>query len=133
MAAPVLIDSDVLIWLARGHPGAARRLSTVRPWQISIVTYMELAQGCRSKIELQRLKEGLAARATELHPLTPSISGRAAELIDSLALSHGMRLADALIAATAIEHRLTLLSANTRHFAPVSGLGLHAFDPAEIS
>jgi len=125
----MLIDSDVLVWLTRGHAGAARRLQELTPWRISVVTYMELAQGCRDKTELARLKKGLAARQTEVLQITPAVSQRAAELIDALALSHGMRLADALIAATAIEHAETLLSANVKHFGAVSGLLLEAFAP----
>ncbi len=50
-------------------------------------------------------------------------------MIDTLALSNGMRLADALIGATAIEHGLTLLSANAKHFSAVKGLRLNAFLP----
>ena len=129
MSTSLLIDSDVLIWLTRGHLGAAQRLQGISPWHISVVTYMELAQGCRDKTELVRLKKGLAARNTEVLPLTPAISGRAADLIDSLALSHGMRLADALIASTAIKHERTLLSANAKHFGAVGGLQLEAFMP----
>ncbi len=90
-ALPVLIDSDVLIWLTRGHVGAAQRLGQISNWRISAVTYMELAQGCRDR----------------------------AELVDLLALSHGMRLADALIGATAIKHSATLITANTRHFGAI--------------
>lgn len=70
----MLIDSDVLVWLTRGHPGAA-------------------------------------------------------ELIDALALSHGMRLADALIGATAIELKATLITANVKHFSSVEGLTIEAFAP----
>ncbi len=125
----MLIDSDVLVWLTRGHVGAARRLHELSPWRISVVTYIELAQGCRDKTELARLKKGLAARQTEVLQVTPTISQQAAELVDALALSHGMRLADALIAATAIEHGLTLISANVKHFGAVSGLMIEAFAP----
>jgi predicted nucleic acid-binding protein len=125
----MLIDSDVLVWLTRGHPGAAQRLNEIHPWRISVVTYIELAQGCRDKVELARLKKGLAAHDTEVLPLTPAISQRAADLIDTLALSRGMRLADALIGATAIEHGLTLLTANVKHFAAAEGLQLEAFTP----
>ncbi len=78
------------------------------------MTYIELAQGCRDKAELARLKKGLAARQTEILPITPAISQSAADLIDTLALSHGMRLVDALIGATAIEHGLTLITANVK-------------------
>ena len=125
----MLIDSDVLVWLTRGHLGAAQRLHALNPWRISAVTYIELAQGCRDKAELARLKKGLATRNTEIVPITPAISERAAELIDSLALSHGLRLADALIGATAIEHKATLFTANVKHFAAVEGLTIAAFEP----
>jgi predicted nucleic acid-binding protein len=127
--AGLLIDSDVLVWLTRGHAGAARRLNALNPWRISVVTYIELAQGCRDGAELVRLKKGLAARRTELVPITPVISDRAVELIDRLALSHGLRLADALIGATAIALGATLISANARHFAAVDGLALEVFEP----
>ncbi len=125
----MLIDSDVLVWLTRGHPGAAERLHALPAWRISAVTYIELAQGCRDKAELARLKKGLAARGTEIVPITPAISQRAAELIDSLALSHGMRLADAFIGATAIEHKATLITANVKHFSAIDGLTIEAFAP----
>jgi predicted nucleic acid-binding protein len=125
----MLIDSDVLVWLTRGHVGAAQRLQQVNPLRISVVTYIELAQGCRDKVELARLKKGLAARRTEVIQVTPAISQRAAELVDALALSHGMRLADALIGATAIEHGLTLITANAKHFGAISGLNIEAFLP----
>ena len=124
-----LIDSDVLVWLTRGHVGAARRLHALHPWRISTVTYIELAQGCRDKLELTRLKKGLAARMTEIVPLTPTIGERAAELIDDLSLSHGLKLADALIGATVIEHRATLITGNVKHFSAVPGLDIEAFTP----
>jgi hypothetical protein len=125
----MLIDSDVLIWMLRGHPAAARRLSLLRPWQLSVVAYVELAQGCRDKAELAVLKQGLARHQAEILPLTPAISQRAADLIDALALSQGLRLADALIAATALELQMPLLTANVRHFGAVPGLLLEAFVP----
>ena len=125
----MLIDSDVLVWLTRGHVGAARRLHALEAWRISAVTYIELAQGCRDKADLARLKKGLAARHTEIVPITPPISARAADLIDSLALSHGLRLADALIGATAIELGATLVTANVKHFTAVKGLNIEAFEP----
>ena len=129
MKSPVLIDSDVLVWLTRGHVAAAERLHAIDVWRISAVTYIELAQGCRDKADLARLKKGLAARNAEIVPITPAISQRAAELIDALALSHGMRLADALIGATAIEIKATLITANVKHFGAVEGLAIEVFKP----
>jgi len=122
------IDSDVLVWPTRGHPGAGARLRAIRPWRISTVTCIELAQGCRDKAELARLKKGLTARRAEIVPITPAISERAATLVDILALSHGMRLADALIGTTATGHQATLLTAKLKHFSAVDGLDIEVFE-----
>ena len=123
----MLIDSDVLVLHTRGNVAAAQRLNAIEQWQISGVTDMELAQGCSDKSDLERLKKGLAARQVRVLQITPAISQRAANLIDALALSHGMRVADALIAATAIEHRMPLLTANLKHFSPITDLNVEAF------
>lgn len=123
----ILIDSDVLIWDTRGHPQAKARLAQINPWRASAITYMELAQGCRDNAELRRLKRGLALQQTEIMPLTTEISQRAMRLIDAYALSAGLRLADALIAATAIEHQLILLTGNTKHFTNIASLNIEAF------
>lgn len=34
----MLIDTDVLIWMTRGHAGAASRLQAIQAWRISAVT-----------------------------------------------------------------------------------------------
>ena len=52
-----------------------------------------------------------------------------AELIDELALSHGVRLADALIGATALELKATLITANLKHFGAMRGLDIEGFAP----
>jgi hypothetical protein len=125
----MLIDTDVLIWMTRGHAGAASRLQALTPWRISAVTYMELAQGCRDKQELARVKKGLAASQTEILPINAAITERAMQLVDAYALSHGMQLADALIAATALEHGATILTSNAKHFNAVDGLAVEVFVP----
>lgn len=126
----ILIDSDILIWLTRGHVGAKTRLAKIaNPWQISTITYLELAQGCRNKDELQRAKRGLKFQQTQILPLTPTISERAIALIDEHALADGLQLADALIAATALEHNFTLLTGNTKHFISIGKLMIERFEP----
>ena len=125
----MLIDTDVLVWMIRGHAGAAARLQALNPWRISAVTYMELAQGCRDKQELARVKKGLAVGQAEILPLSAAISDRAMQLVDAYALSHGLQLGDALIAATALEHGATVLTSNAKHFSAVDGLPVEVFVP----
>ena len=125
----MLIDTDVLIWMTRGHIGATTKLQKIVPWRISAVTYMELAQGCRNKEELNRIKKGVVMCQTEILPLNVAISDRAIQLIDAYALSHSLQLGDALIAATALEYGLTILTANSKHFSPIVGLRIEAFVP----
>jgi predicted nucleic acid-binding protein len=123
----MLIDSDVLIWFLRGQPQATLRLALLKQWQISIATYMEVAQGCHTKAELHRTKKGFTERNTIIHPLTSAIGDRAANLIDIYAQSHGLRMADAIIAATAIELDLTLITANVKHFKQIPELSIEPF------
>lgn len=125
----MLVDSDVLIWYLRGHEGAARFLDGLSELKLSVVTYMELVQGCRNRQELERLKKDMNRRQAVILPITAAISERAAGLVEIHCLGDGLLLADALIAATAIEHALTLASANTKHFRPIQGLDLQAFEP----
>jgi len=127
----MLIDTDVLIWMTRGHAGAAARLQAMTPWRISAVTYMELAQGCRNRQELERVKKGLALCQTGIVPVSTAISDRAMQLIDAYALSHGVQLGDALIAATALEHGLTVFTANAKHFGAIDGLRIEVFVPGQ--
>lgn len=61
-----------------------------------------------------------------------AISDRSMQLIDSYALSHSMQLGDALIAATALEHGLTVLTANTKHFSPISEPSIEVFVPSSL-
>ncbi len=76
-----------------------------------------------------RVKKGLAISRTEILPLNTAISERAMHLVEIYALSHGMQLADALIAATALEHGATVLTSNAKHFKAVNGLLVEVFVP----
>lgn len=70
---------------------------------------MELVQGMRNARELKQLQRDLRLWRATLLPISEGISQRAAALVEKHYLSHHLQLADALIAATAIEHRLERL------------------------
>ena len=67
-------------------------------------------------------------RQAERLPLTPAITERAVALMEALALSHGLQMGDALIAATALEHRMAVLTGNAKHFSPIEGLRVERFE-----
>ncbi|MEA3290843.1 MAG: PIN domain-containing protein, partial [Pseudomonadota bacterium] len=62
-------------------------------------------------------------------PLTENIGHRALIYVEEYALSSNMRAGDAIIAATAIENNMTLVSSNVKHFKVVKELRLKAFKP----
>ena len=131
-AKGVLIDSDVLIWLMRGNTAATAVINTLgakRDWYISAVSYMELAQGCRNRNELKSVQKAFKSGANDVLPITQNISEMACSLVEKYSLSHSVHLADALIAATAMQHNLPLLSGNSKHFSAIAGLELRIFKP----
>lgn len=95
------------------------------------MTYMELVQGVRSKEELRLLRLTIQRNGWRILPLTENIGQRATIYLENYALSDGMRLADALIAASAVESGSVLLTGNERHYKCVPGLTLDRYQPTE--
>ena len=125
----MLVDTDVLIWHLRGYPQATRRLDELGALTLSAISWFEVLQGMRNRAELAAVKKMLDKRSARLLPVTEAITLRATELMELLTLSHGLQMGDALIAATAIEHQLPVLTANVKHFGAVQGLGVEVFVP----
>jgi predicted nucleic acid-binding protein len=125
----MLVDTDILIWYMRGHEGAARLVESLPSFCISAVTYMELVQGMRDRRELAALRSALRSWRASVLPVTEAVSGRAVAYVEAHFLSHSLRLADALVAATAVENGLELATANRKHYHAVRELTLRAFTP----
>lgn len=124
-----LIDTDVIIWNMRGNRRAAQLLDGAPGLGLSAVTYMELVQGMRNKGELQRLRQALHHWRARVLPVSEAISARAVFLVEEYALSHSMQMAVALIAATAIDHGESLVTANDRHYRHIPDLEIVLFRP----
>ncbi|MBW4484224.1 MAG: type II toxin-antitoxin system VapC family toxin [Tildeniella torsiva UHER 1998/13D] len=123
--ASVLVDTDILIDVANKDANAITRLkreSQTAQLAVSSITAMELVVGCRNKAEQQTLEQFLAK--FQILPLSSEISERATVLLTTYYLSHGLLIADALIAATAIAHNVPLLSKNQRDFRFIQELTL---------
>jgi predicted nucleic acid-binding protein len=106
-----LLDTDVLIDHLRGY----RQLDLVDPaWKISVVTRCELFAGRNT--DEQRLRRTLD-QIDEL-----SVDRLIAESAGRIRRTAQLGIPDALIAATALEHDLPLMTRNVRHFERVAGL-----------
>ncbi|PIP02973.1 MAG: VapC toxin family PIN domain ribonuclease [Zetaproteobacteria bacterium CG12_big_fil_rev_8_21_14_0_65_54_13] len=125
----VLIDTDVIIWHMRGHEKARKIIYELEKPAVSIITQMELVQGLRSKQEQVALHRFIEQLSFAVLPVSEVISQRALFLMEEWRLSHQMLMADALIAATAIEYGLTLLSGNEKHYRFLTMLRLKKFRP----
>lgn len=120
---PFLIDSNVLIDVSRGNAAAIKYVDALpEPWSISQVTAMELIVGTRDKRELATIDGFLAMYPVV--PLSDSIGARAYQLLKTYAKSHGLHVFDSLVAATAIEKALTLVTLNRKHYQMIEGLPL---------
>jgi len=125
----MLFDTDVLIRVLRGNAKAAKAVDAAATRAVSTVTYMELLQGARDKRELKAIRSFLTDLQFHVLPLTENIGHRASIYMEQYGLSVAISMADALVAAAAVEAGQTLCTANRKHYRPIKDLGLKLFRP----
>ncbi len=125
----MLIDTDVLIWYLRGNEKACHVIEEANNFQISVVTYMELVQGMRSKKELGQLRRALKIWNTKILYISEEISIKAMFYVEEYFLSHSLQLADALIGATAIAYSSPILTGNDKHYKMLKDVSITLFRP----
>lgn len=113
--ANVLVDTDVLVDHLRGHQAFAVGRDIVH---VSVVTRAELFAGhatdeSRVSMLLEPFRE---------IPIDRAVAERAGRI----RRASSILMPDALIAGTALEHGLTLITRNRGHFEGVKGLRLRA-------
>lgn len=90
---------------------------------ISSITKMELLLGATNKADLNAINKKLNRFSVLL--INEAINLRAINLVHAYRLSHGLALADSMIAATAIQAELELFTYNTKDFRFISKLDLY--------
>jgi predicted nucleic acid-binding protein len=124
---PFLIDSNILIDISRGNANAIKYVDGLaEPWALSQVTAMELIVGARDKRDLATI-DGFLSLYTVV-PLSDSIGAGAYRLLKTYAKSHGLHVFDSLVAATALEKALVLVTPNRKHYQMIKGLKLEVPD-----
>jgi hypothetical protein len=126
----VIFDTDVLIWFLRGDRRAAELIESEPDREASIISLMELIQGARSRGEIRIIRHFFRENRVRVLPVNESVSHAAASLMEEHAMSTGLQVADALIAATAREAGAAFTTGNVKHFRVIPGLDLRTFKPA---
>ncbi len=112
----MIIDTDILVDYFRGKKQAKEQLINIEKRSISMVTQFELFQGARDKKELNLLKQFIREWSFKIYSIDETISFGTLFLLEKYSLSHGLKMADALIAATAINYDEELITGNYKDF-----------------
>ncbi len=90
---------------------------------------MELLRGARNRQEFNSIRAFLSDSNFMTIPLAENISSRASIYVEEHCLKVDVGVADALIAATAVEYSLVLCTGNGKHYKLFGELMLKSFRP----
>ena len=111
----VPLDTTILIDYLRDLPPAVAFVEQLpEAPSLSVINMAELYAGVRYGQERQRLETAL--RPLAVRPVTGEIAREGGLLRRRWGASHGVGLADAVIAATTQAHGLDLVTRNRKHF-----------------
>jgi hypothetical protein len=125
----MIFDTDIFIWIQRGNQKAAKLIDRTSERFLSAYSYLELLQTAKNRQQQDYIHDFLSSFGFISLPLTENVGHRALVYIEAYSLSHGLRAGDAIIAATAAENNMILLSSDAKHFRPIHGLKLKVFKP----
>jgi len=125
----MIFDTDIFIWVQRKNERAAGLIDKSIQRYLSIQSYMELLQCANNKSQHKFIKDFLKEYDFIVLPFTENIGHRASIYIEEYTLLSNLRAGDAIIAATAVEHNMILVSSNAKHFQPIKKLQLNIFKP----
>ncbi|HEY0050458.1 MAG TPA: PIN domain-containing protein [Pyrinomonadaceae bacterium] len=114
-----LVDTNVLSKVFKNDFPVIRFVETLEA-AIDTTIYIECLQGSKSNYEKRVIEKYLIR--FPLIPITAITSGRAIDLIRTYSNTYGLMIADALIAATALESDLTIVTYNVDDFKFIQGL-----------
>jgi predicted nucleic acid-binding protein len=118
----ILLDTDVLVDVARGYPPAVTWLSSLDTELIGVpgLVAMEMLQGCRDLLEQRRAVNLLNPYV--LYWPSRDDCDNAFQDFATYHLSHGLGMLDALIGETAAGLDVEIATFNERHYHVLSRL-----------
>lgn len=125
----MIFDTDIFLWVQRKNESAADLIDKSVQRYLSIQSYMELLRCTNNKSQHKYIKDFLNEYDFIVLPFTENIGHRASIYIEEYTFSPNLRAGDAIIAASAVEHNMILVSSNAEHFKPIKELQLKIFKP----
>ena len=121
----ILCDTNILIEFYKDNPSVKTVLQNagLSNLAVSVITVGELYYGARNKRELKQIRKHLSLLSQ--FPVTVDVSQVFIALLEQYALSHGLTIPDALIAATGIANDLPLYTFNLKDFRYIPELTLY--------
>ncbi len=117
----LLVDTDVLVDFLRGHSMAETFIHENARWIIlSSIVAAELYAGVKGNQELAALDKLLSL--FRIVPVSTEIARVGGMYKRNFAKSHGVGLADALVAATAATENANIMTLNIKHYPMIKGL-----------
>jgi predicted nucleic acid-binding protein len=121
MSNPMLVDTDVLIDFLRGYKKAISFVENFSSQMIlSPIVVAELYAGVKGTDELAVLDDFISQ--FPVIPITSEIAKAGGLYKRDFNKSHGVGLADAILAATAENEKAELKTLNVKHYPMISGL-----------
>jgi len=121
MAKPILLDTDVLVDFFRGHRKAVAFVGTYNARIIlSPIVVAELYAGVKGDAEQAALQDFVSL--FRVVPVSAEIGKTAGLYKRDYGKSHGVGLADAILAATAEAENAELKTLNTKHYPMLKNL-----------
>jgi predicted nucleic acid-binding protein len=121
MARPILLDTDVLVDFLRGHKQAVAFVNkNADRIVLSAIVVAELYSGVKGDAEEAALGDLISL--FRVVDVTSEIARAGGLLRRDYGTSHGVGLADALLAATAASGGAEFATLNTRHYPMIKGL-----------
>ena len=121
----ILCDTNILIEFYKNNTAIIQELRQIgsQNLTISIITRAELYYGALNKNELNRIQKHLDL--LQNIPIDRPISEQFIQLMAQYSLSHKLTIPDAMIAATALTHNISLYTLNLKDFRFIQGLKIY--------
>lgn len=117
-----LFDTDILVDYLRLHGPALSFLEnlTKKDRKVGFISHFELLKGCDRKVQSNKIDTLM--KYFEVMPINSSITEAALRMYRERKWHAHIDIPDAFIAATALAHKLTLVTRNLKHYRNIPQL-----------